>query len=256
MLNTAEDIFKMFLDGIKKTSTKTVLPDKFVRIYNEWGMNDFLKTHGLLDRRVNQDPITRDKFRNLILMYFYRPMTLNLIEYPYIFEIPNNVKFGYPYQKSMKSSGFSLPDPEIMPKYLRFMSARFKLNYDSNANQICGLTGYSDWLTADEIMSMEDEKVFDMYYFSPSDDRRYFKVFDNYIEFFNGNQSKPLYILLEYVKYPNEMSYDENNGAWEYTIDLTVEQIQSVVDSCVRLYLERVGSERYKSFFSEDRLRS
>jgi len=264
MLSTAEDIFQMFLDGIRKNNTATVLPSKFVRIYNEWGVRDWMKTHGLFDQRIEQDKVIRDKFRNLIEVYFYSPLT----DRPWYFNIPDGVIVGIgiddvdPLTITGVVGGGNDEDTipsvtygSVMPKYLRHLSAMFKLDYDTNTAQECTLTGLSDWLNADMIFGNDEGVLSDAYYFKPSDSRLYYKLFSDKIRLINGNESQPKYILLEYVKYPNEMSYDDDDTTWEYTIDLTVEQIQEVVDSCVRLYLERINSERYKTFFSEEKVR-
>lgn len=263
MLSNSSELMRMFLYGIKKGDTTTVLPAKFVRIWNEWGMRDWMKSHGLFDNRIEQDDIIRDKFRNLIQIYFYT----HISSYVRTFQIPDGVIKGYSYDEdpttmTAMGTGGSVGDaippvlvPATMPKYLRHLSAMFMLNYSSYSSQECSLTGLSDWLDSEMIFADSEGVLRAAYYFRPSDSRLYHKIIGNKIYLLNGEESEPRWIRLEYIKYPNEMSYDIDEEEFSYDIDLSTDQLQEVVDSCVRVHLENIKSERYQSFLKEEEIR-
>lgn len=261
MLNNALEIYQAFLDGIKMTKMNTVMPDKFVRIWNEWALRDWLKTHGLFDERVSLDPITKDKFRNLTRRYFYGPDD----GFPWRFSIPDGALEGYGPEvdpadistTSGSTGGDALPiiAPVTMEKYLRHLSIQFCLDYDTNNSQECSLTGISEWLPSTYSFNGLSSTLNRLYYLKASDERIRHEIINDKIIVDNGRESEPKYILLEYLISPNHMSYDEDTETISYTIDLTQEQLEEVIDSAVRIHLEGVQSQRYQSFLNEEKLR-
>jgi len=249
----------MFLDGIRKESTRTVLPAPFTRIYNEWGLRDWMKTHGLFDYRIEMDKIIRDKFRNLIRIYRYAPNDDNSWQFTIPDGVIQSIGTGDPVGPGgtgTAGTDNAMPNVSIvMEKYLRHLSAMFMLDYDTNSSQECGNTGYSEWLDSELIFGDMEGVLRGSYYSKPSDQRLYHKIINNTIYLLNGDESEPFLIRLEYIKYPNEMTYDTDSSEFTYTIDLSEDQLEEVVDSCVRLYLERVQSQRYQSFLNEEKIR-
>lgn len=148
MLNSASDIFQAFLDGVKMTKTATVLPDKFTRIWNEWAMRDWMKSHGLFDDRVESSPIIRDKFKDLIVWARY------------VTHSSNKWKFTLPDGETIYGV---VSDPNfldttsrnvLLSQYVRHLSLQVKLDYDTNTSQKCNLTGESEWLDATQVLTM------------------------------------------------------------------------------------------------------
>jgi hypothetical protein len=262
MLNSVEDIYKAFLLGINMSKMSTVLPDKFVRIWNEWALRDWMKTHGLFDETVSLDPIIRDKFRNLIRRYFYAPDD----GFPWRFSIPDGIITGYgpeidPTQITTTGTGGNNQDSSpiiirsIMEEYVRHLTCEFLLDYDTNDLQECNHTGFSDWIGGIFVRANADSVFRKSYYLKPSDERLYYKIIDNKIYVDNGKQSECAYLLLEYIRVANHMIYNEETEEITYDIDLNEDQLEEVVDSAVRIHLEGVTSQRYQTFLNEEKVR-
>lgn len=262
MLSTGEDIHKSFLYGIRKSHTTVVIPDKFVIIWNEWALKDWKNTHHFHDRAPELDKIIRDKLQNLIRRYYYASDN----QYPWKFSLPDGVIKGYGPEVDPStivaggtggntgSDTSPLVLPVVMEKYIRHLSAMFRFNYDTNTSQECDLTGWSDWLDATEIFNDDEGVLRNSYYLQPSDSRRYYKILDDKIYLSEHNGTKPYWILLEYLKDLNQMSY--NGTEFSYDIDLSQEQLKEVIDSAVRIHIENLKSERYQTFLNEDKIRT
>lgn len=248
MLSSGEDIHKSFLYGIRKSATSVVTPEKFVRIWNEWALRDWKETNHFHDIGPEVNKIIRDKLQNLVRWYYYLPDDDN----KWLFSIPDGSTVRG-YKRDPYGTANVPPRGEYMPKFVRHLSAQFKLDYDKAESQECGLTGVSDWLDANEVYN-DDLAVYSRsYYLKPSDHNLYYKIENDKIHLFNGAESEPKWILLEYLKDLNQMT--ESNDVITYTIDLTQEQLQEVVESAVRIHLENLKSERYQTFLNEDKIR-
>lgn len=262
MLNTGEDIHKSFLYGIRKSHTTVVIPDKFIVIWNEWALKDWKNTHHFHDRAPELDKIIRDKLQNLIRRYWYAPDD----SFPWQFSLPDGVRKGYGPEvdpstiedPGVGTGGGDATPPLVIPvtmeKYIRHLSAMFCFDYDTNTSQECDLTGLSEWLDATEIFNDDEGVLRNSYYLQPSDERRYYKILNDKIYLAKHNGTEPKWILLEYLKDLNQMSYD--GSAFSYDIDLSQEQLKEVIDSAVRIHIENLKSERYQTFLNEDKIRT
>lgn len=93
------------------------------------------------------------------------------------------------------------------------------------------------------------------YYLKPSDDNILYRIEKGFAHIDNGGDTEPIYILLEYVKWPEQMSYNDDTGTFSYTIEFNQDQLTEIVDSAVRIHIEGVQNPRYQSFLNEEKIR-
>jgi len=248
MLETAEDIYRAFLDGIKKNSTSIVTPNQFNRIINDWGQDEWLKQN-CLTIEFNQKQIedlerirvvTDGEFTlNGNVIYPIAPTTSNLFIIPkYTYDIVNRQPDG--------TEGL-----QTYPPYYRLLNVSFKLEYGSENE--CGLTGISDWLDAKIMRSDLRNVIMDNPFRKPTDARLYYEILNGQIRLITGTNSIGYSMRIEYLRRPNDIVFvpGEEGTPCEFNHEIQKE----IIDIAVRVYLERVKDPRWQSFIQEELIR-
>ena len=261
MLSTAQSLHIAFLDGIKKSYQGTVTPDVFARLWNQWAMPEWLSSNVSMNEGLDLTQKQIDDLSVLIHRFIFVADTVNANIYP--------VPTGESIHKILVN------DDELLsklPRYYRKVNIRFKLDYNTALNQECGLKGISDWLGASYLNGDTLSSIYGSTFRSPKDSLLYWrrmqdvtfkdeplsnpvnKIIDkktDSIEMIthsvNGSKSK--YMLLEYVAFPREISFNPavSSELWE-------EANREIIAICVRMYLERVKDPRYQSFLMEQKI--
>src|SRR5574343_320491 len=207
MLDTALDTYNTFLDGIKKTYTGTIKPSIFTRLINDWGIDEWLRHNVSENEGVD---VTQKQVDDLQMLKVITDgsMTYNGdIMYP----ITPDTSNGYYFSKLdgitpiNNLSAFT----KVYPKYLRKRGIKFKLTY---VNNICNLTGISDYLKAQVMRDGQQEIIEDNYYLKPTDDNLYYKQINDKFNLITGTQSTGYCMRLEYLRYPRPFYFDTNRN--------------------------------------------
>lgn len=229
MLNTYRELFTYFLDGIKKTYTATVHPDVFVRIFNEWGILQWTADNMSVKEGIELTQKQIDDLQNLLVEQEISRISNNTI--------------------SLSSLSY---------KYRRLGNIRVKVNYDSQQCDTCNRTGISEWMPV-KVMRIDQEPVVNNSVFrKPSAMKVYYKQIGNNIIFDTGNTVDVVKAKIQYYRYPQELIssiYDSSTDlhVWSNTTftDLYSEQKKEILDNCIKIYLERVKDDRYKTFLQQ-----
>jgi hypothetical protein len=226
MLLTYRDLFTYFLDGIKKTYTGTVHPNVFARIFNEWAMLQWTAENVSMKEGIEMTQKQIDDLQSLLVSTEVNRITNNTIDLT-----------------------------TLTPKYRRLGNMMVKVNYDSMICDTCGRTGLSEWLPV-RIMRIDHKTYIKKSVFrKPSENSIYYKHIGDNLIFDTGDRIDVVKALIEYFKYPSEMApmVMTDIATWNNTqyTDIDTEQKKEVLDLCVKIYLERVKDERYKSFLNE-----
>lgn len=265
MLSTANEIFLSFLDGIRKSHTTTVKPEKFARIWNEWAMPEWINSNTSLREGVELSQKQIDDLSNIRKIYIMEPVTWS--------PKGQNTAFRKPYDGETATiidelSGAPITGAPV--NYLRALNVMFRLDYDSRSGwdsynetyhggQECGLTGESDWFNAGWLRSTYlksnvESIVMSSPYRKPKDSRLYHRIVGNYIQMISdpwiGNAATKM--RLDFLYYPSEMTYTTQLGLLYDDREFWPYQITEIIQIAVRLYLERTQSPRWQSFFQED----
>jgi len=229
MIQTAYDMYKGFLDGIKKESTAIVTPDRFNRIINDWGQDEWIKEKSIAIERDQKRIDDLSKIR---------------VATDGEFSFGGNIL--YPLAPDTGSIQFSIPvDPtedinsrrddgtivaQSYPKYMRLLGAMVKLQYGEG--QECGLEGISDWKKVTILRSDARSTSLDNPFRKPKDSRLYYEILNEKLRIITGTTSTPYALRMEYLRYP-----------------------QQIVFAAIKVYLERVRDPRYQSFLQEEMIR-
>lgn len=236
LFSNGEAIYQAFLEGIKKPSTDTIPRDVFTRIWNIWALTDWVADNVSMREGVELTEKQIEDLRMLREQFDFGPSAVNQ------FSIPNGTVI-YP----------TVPVSTIpQPLYKRSISKMIKLNYDSSSAQECGLGGISEWMDLHILRSMKKSSTYKSKLKSPSDHMVYYEVIKNNIIIINNETIGSIAYLmrLDYIRYPNEMSVE--NNLIVYTFDLPQEQLKEILDYAIRLYLERSNDPRYQKWLQID----
>lgn len=229
MLLTYKDLFTYFLDGIKKTYTGTVHPNIFARIFNEWGMLQWIADNVSLKEGIELTQKQIDDLQSLLVSEEVNGIINNTIDLT-----------------------------ALKHKYKRMGNMMVKVNYDSMYCDRCGRTGLSEWLPV-KIIRIDNKTYFKTSVFRrPSERKVYYKHIGDKLEFDTGGKVDVVRALIEYFRYPNLIGIMSMSdiSSWNTMVydDIGIEQKKEVLDICVKTYLERVKDERYKSFLNEQNI--
>ena len=207
MLDTALDTYNTFLDGIKKTYTGTIKPSIFTRLINDWGIDEWLRHNVSENEGVD---VTQKQVDDLQMLKVITDgsMTYNGdIMYPITPDTSNGYYFSKP--DGITPINNLSASTKVYPKYLRKTGIKFKLTY---VNNICNLTGISDYLKAQVMRDGQQEIIEDNYYLKPTDDNLYYKQINNKFNLITGTQSTGYCMRLEYLRYPRPFYFDTNRN--------------------------------------------
>lgn len=257
-LGTTRETYEAFLDGIKKPYTGTVIPAVFNRIWNEWAQEEWM-TRNLSDEQGSE--LTQKQMEDLEILRVVTDGELSswqgAIWYP-LAPVATTNSFVYPKYTQVVNVVGPVAQ-QTMPLYRRFLNVKFKINYVDN---ICDLTGVSDWL--DALIMRTDKRSFNesSEYRKPADDNLYYEMLNGVIRLITGTSSTAHAMRLEYYRELRPLFYDALHpadapnpgytpGVGSVNCELGYEQKNEIVKIAVRLYLERVQDQRYKTFFQE-----
>lgn len=255
MLTTTVDMYKAFLDGIKKSETSIVEPEQFNRIINHWGQDEYLRSK-MLAIEVDQKKI--EDLEKIRVATDGKYKYQGAIVYPIAPNTNETDTFTIPkYTQTINARVGTEIQAKSYPKYLRLLSAMFAIEYGEG--QACGKTGVSGYLHADIMRSDQRSKILNNPFRKPSDKKLYYETIDGNIRLITGTTSKGYSLRLEYLRYPIEIYFNATSPAdtgdpltGSVVCEFDVQQRQEIVEIAVRTYLERVKDPRYQSFLNEE----
>ena len=229
MINTAQDLYQYFIDGIKKEYTGTVTVGTFERIYNvaqsEWVASNVSMREGI--------ELTEKQIDDLAVLRREHVFTFSSTASPKtIFPLPDGIT----------------PDVNgnIADRFYRKLSIRFILSY-GNANE-CGLTGLSEEIEPKIMRSDMKAYAKTSPYRKPTDARIYYERVQDNINLYTGASTGTTghQMILEYLTTPLDVNIVTN----VYT-KFQDYQLIEIVNICIRKYLERTRDARYNSTTNE-----
>jgi len=233
MLVTTLDMYKATVDGVNKTRTDILTPDKWNRLIN-LAQLDYCREH-IVNAEVNSKRI--DDLRMLFIGD----------------AIAASSAITYPLPDGSVVTNLS---GVVLPLFMRLLSVSFKITY---VNNVCGLTGESEWINNVKVLKTDKRtEIMKNPFRRPSDAKIYYNELGNYIRIVTGTASTAKYMYIEYFKYPKDIFY--NNGlpdtgdpaTGSVTCELPAEQKQEIVDMAVRIYVERSQDPRYRTLLNEE----
>ena len=226
MLATAQDIYMAFLDAIRKQHTGVVKPSYFTRLWNIYAMIEWIAQNSCFKEGVELTQKQLDDLRMLRRIEHIDPES--------------------GLENTFLLPGCSPVADMAVPKYKRALRIKFKLDYDTTADQEEGFTGESKYLKSFVMRSDEESIIEDSHYRKPSDSNLYYRFIKNYIVMITdpdiGSDAKSMY--LDYLVYPNEMYFADT---WTYDIDLPSEQLKEIIDVAARIYLKRIKDPLFQA---------
>ena len=148
---------------------------------------------------------------------------------------------------------FLIPNGYPNPKYLRLLSLQFKVDYKDNA---IFPDGYSEWLKAIIMRGDQRAEIYENAFRYPTDEKPYYRLLGEFVEFINETDSLPYKMKIEYLKYANDILYVAPNSS-QVAIDSVFMPIQQkeIVDMAVRMYIEAIQSPRYQTQVVEEQIK-
>ena len=221
MLNSTLEMYNATVDGTNKHRTEILTPAKWNRLIN------LAQLDWCRDRIVGAE-VAQKRIDDLRMIYV-------------VSDIANT-----------NDTTFPLPT-----NYMRLLSLAFKIEY---INNVCGLTGISDWLYQTKVMKSDNRNVIKRNPFrKPSDAKIYQRQIGNTIVIDTGTSSKAKMMHIEYFRWPVDIFYNVSNpgdtgipATGSVNCELPTEQRQEIVDYAVRIYIERVQDPRYRSLLQEE----
>ena len=214
-LETAKDVYKAVLDGIKKESTAVLLPEQFNRLINVDAMTEWLNEIAPVN---DFDQTIVDALSNLVKV---KSDIVPLVtpEGYYLVKLPIN--------------------------YYRLQSVSFKLDVNGKL---------TDWLPVKRVRADSFSKAVSGVnpYRKPTDKRLYYMQIENAIKSFPTND-KVRFAKLIYLSRPTPIIFNETGN--DSHGNLNKEQKKAIVDIAVRVFLERVKEERYQTQLTEKNLK-
>ena len=211
MLETITDMYKAFLDGVKKESTTTVNPDRFNRLIN---------TSQLLWQMVNIKDVEReqvdiDRFRALL--------TTDVID------VTDEKYF------------------ELGADYMRSLAVMFQVQWNSES---C-YDGISEFLPGNYMKTNNLSVSKINPYRKTTQNRFHYRQIGDKIEFLDNPHCQPLKCNVEYIRYAKDMKFVAVGSSSNEDCELPVATRQEITDIAIRMHLERVLDPRYKSYLNE-----
>lgn len=240
MWTTGNDIYVSFTDGIRRTSQSVVPKSKFVRLWNEWALPEWMKINTSIREGVELTQKQIEDLQSLIVK-------TDGVDYNPIYTTGTNI-FPLPIEHTSTIS-INTIDPttfvvaaESLPICTRVLRVWFKLSPAGS------------WIKSYPLRTIDESFVLNSKYSAPSSTLLYHRTYNNKIEAVTPIGYTATMMELMYIRYPNQMEW--NDPTIDYTLDLHQEQLEEVRDIAVRLYLERVKDPRWQSFLQEEMLKN
>lgn len=272
ILETTRDMYYAFLDGIKKEFTGTVIPEVFNRIINEWGQYEWFRQNvspvegiELTQKQIDDLQVLVTILDNQVPVIIgplpqINPIAVNVFPIPDLPSGPTASPVGYLVNLASYPAGVMAG----YPRYYRLLNVFFKIHYVDN---ICGLTGDSDWLDAKIMRSDRESVIRNSPFRRPADDNLYYRLVNRHIQLFTGTSSYGVGMQLNYLRWPRNIFFDQLNqddlatadytpGNGSINCELPPHIRKEIIDTAVRIYLERVRDPRYQSYLMESKIRN
>lgn len=253
-LDLTVDVYRLFLDKIKKEYTAIVPPAVFNRTANEaqeiW-LADKIKEVERDQKRIDDIRVIR-----------VSPVsTINVI---------STTTVGGTIRRFPLPDGISVHDAIFtasghLPMYHRFLRVAFKLQYVNNE---CCVTGISDWIQNVHVMRSDQYNwVMSSPRRKPNDKKLYYEIRGNSVYVITGTSSYATQMQLDYVRPPRMIFFDSTNpnvedatlsytaGAGCINIEFPEDQKREILDVMVRTFLERVQDVRYQTWLNEEAMK-
>jgi len=246
---SAEDMFKAFLDGVRKTSTTVIKPAYFNRIIND-ACIDMVKSK-LPTKEFNQKRI--DDLEKLVvttdgvLLHMIRISTDGMFIVPSLYSITGNDSILYASsipncnesEETDSGSTTGIISASNYPLYMHGLNAGFIVDNVVTWARI--------WRTDRKLMLSGNP------FRKPSSAKLYFEYLQDKIKL--NSEADVTCMVLEYIRYPKLITFSETTAE---CVDSEFNPIinKEIVENAVRIYLERVLNPRYKSYLQEVMIRS
>jgi len=149
---------------------------------------------------------------------------------------------------------FLIPNGYPNPKYFRLMNVLFMVTYVGN---VTFEDGISNWLKALLMRADERADIMQNAFRFPTDEKPYYRLLGEFIEFITETDSTPLKMKLEYLRYPLEIKYVEPLSD-DVAVDCEFQHVQQkeIVDMAVRMFIEATQSPRYQTQIAEEQIKN
>jgi len=278
ILDSTFSLYKAFLDGINKSGNFSIDIDAFNRIINDWGQDEWVNDNVikpeldqlLMDRLSILKVVTDDEFAytekiNGADKYILKAIPANSKWTTTPHPLPDIEKyFMYPL------NGATTINTVKYPAYLRLLNVSFKVKY--LAGNECNKEGISDWLQADVLRSDNEIANKDNPFRKTREDVMYYELIGDSIKLVHDEYREGESMRLKYFRYPrkiflNEESTlpdDEQTEVPDYTgstngsinCEFSGQLRKEILDTAIRIFLERVQDVRYKSYLNELNIRN
>ncbi len=272
ILETTQAMYYAFLDGIKKEFTGTVVPEVFNRIINEWGQYEWLRQNVSQSEGIELSQKQIDDLQVLVAVLdnqvpvitgplpAINPVSTDIFPLPDLASGPTASPVGYYVNLASYPSGVAVD----YPRYYRLLNVFFKIRYVGN---VCGLIGDSEWLSAKIMRSDRESVILDNPFRRPADDNLYYRIINRHIQLITGTSSYGIGMKPTYLRWPRNIFFDQTNqddlanadympGNGSINCELPPHIRKEIVDTAVRIYLERVRDPRYQSYLMESKIRN
>lgn len=264
MIGTTKELYQAFLDGIKKSNTAIVNPSTFNRIVNDWGQSEWLSDNAMVPE-LNQkqiDDLEKVKIvTDGLYSYTFPGAGSATVMYnistdtgsSYFFTIPKHT----PTTVINNRNNSGVIGTQLYPRYLRLAGVQFKISQTGLDD--CEFTGISDWKDAHLLRSNQRNMIFRSPFRSPNNRKLYYEQIDNKIRLITNTTAVGYAMRLEYYRWPTEIFFNEafpdvegtGPGNWCNNCEFAPQVRKEIVDTTVRVYLERVKDARYQSYLNE-----
>jgi hypothetical protein len=237
MLSTTLDMYWGTIDSINKNRTEILTPEKWNRLINLAQM-EYCREH------IVKGEVDQKRIDDLRMIYIKDDIAaISATTFP----LPN----GTTVQNVAGT---------ILPLYMRLLGTAFKINYVDN---VCGLTGLSDWIYNVHVMKSDRRNMIKRNPFRrPSDAKIYQRQLENIVEIDTGTSSTAALMHIEYFRWPTTIFYNQANPAdtgieatGSVNCILPPEQRQEIVDVAARIYVERAQDPRYRTVLAEEQIK-
>lgn len=274
-MDTTYDMYKYVLAGIRKGGNFSINIPEFNRLINDFGQDEWINSN-VLYADLDQEFI--DKLSSLKIItdgVFTYSERIDKTS-PYVLPSIKNNTLITPVGSPVAKNYFTYPSNNISgisktidginyPLYMRIQNIEFRINY--LIGNSCKKTGLSDWKQVLVLRSDTEVSNKSNPFRKPSESKFYYEILNDSIRLVYDGFVEGYDMKIKYFKYPRRIflnkqstnSTDEQIGIPDYSgitngsinCELHYSQRIEIADLAIRIFLERVQDNRYKSFLNE-----
>jgi len=231
IIRTAQQMYDATLEFYNKEQTGTIFP-------TEWDLLVNNCQHEVVKNRYHEVELIQKRIDDLRILHVVDVIanTGNNVATEELFVLPYND------QAFVTTTGNPNGDNH---GYMFMLNVSLKLNY---VNNVCGLTGISDFLKAKVMKSDKRFEIVRDPWNKPKDERVYYEIIGNNVKVITGTDSWASECRMEYIRYPRDIRVSVPQVDCELPIHIREE----IVDLCVRKKLQQSESPRYQGKMIED----